>query len=127
MTRGLRDGLSLITSRPCERAFPDREVPRGVLAEMLFAAGHAPSSRNTQMEMGLFPQNVMLGPVAKGLRSCPRFSVAGYGDVLRAKLGIDPARLVVCTMAVGHADETAPVNRFVPQRAGLEEYVQWRE
>jgi nitroreductase len=81
----------------------------------------------TFLEMGLFLQNVMLGLVAGGLSSCPQFSVAGYGDVLRLKLGIDADRLVVCTMAVGYADEAAPVNRFVPQRAGLEEYVQWRD
>jgi nitroreductase len=226
MTRGLRDGLSLITSRHCKRAFLNRVVPRDALAEIFRAAGHAPSSRNTQMwqvtvvtgsalealvdalcaafdsgdaprpdytsrpaslddvverragqavsgvllakghaipdsaaarahfrdnlrfygaptalvchlpgnavpgtflEMGLFLQNVMLGLVARGLSSCPQFSVAGYADVLRAKVGIDADRLVVCTMAVGYADEAAPVNRFVPQRAGLEEYVQWRD
>ncbi|MEU6011250.1 hypothetical protein [Streptomyces sp. NPDC047453] len=28
---------------------------------------------------------------------------------------------------VGHADETAVVNRLVPRRAGLEVYVRWRE
>ncbi|MEU1303018.1 nitroreductase family protein, partial [Streptomyces shenzhenensis] len=49
MTRGLCDGLSLITSRHCKRAFLDRAVPRDALAEILLAAGHAPSSRNTQM------------------------------------------------------------------------------
>ncbi|MEU6609070.1 nitroreductase [Streptomyces shenzhenensis] len=226
MTRGLCDGLSLITSRHCKRAFLDRAVPRDALADIFLAAGHAPSSRNTQMwqvtvvtggalktlvdalceafdrgdpprpdctnrppslddvverraeqavtgvlsakghavpdraaarahfrdnlrfygaptalvchlpgnavpgtflELGFFLQNVMLGLVAAGLGSCPQFSVAGYADVLRAQLAIPSDRLVVCTMAVGYADETAPVNRFVPRRAGLEEYVQWRE
>ncbi|MER6524046.1 nitroreductase [Streptomyces sp. NPDC001508] len=226
MTHGLCDGLSLITARHCKRAFLDQVVPKDDLAEVFLAAGHAPSSRNTQMwqvtvvtggtlkalvdalceafdrgdpprpdcagrpasldeaverraeqavtgvlsakghtvwdraaarahlrdnlrfygaptalvcdlprnavpgtflELGLFLQNIMLALVARGLGSCPQFSVAGYGDVLRAHLGIPPDRLVVCTMAVGYADETAPVNRFVPRRAGLEEYVQWRE
>ncbi|MFF4753882.1 nitroreductase [Streptomyces sp. NPDC002514] len=227
MTSGpLPDGLSLIASRHCKRAFLDRAVPRDALAEVLRTAAHAPSSRNTQLwqvtvvtgdsltalvdalceaydrgdpprpdctsrppslddaaerraeravtgvllakghavpdraagrahfrdnlrfygapaalvchlpknavsgtflELGLFLENVMLALVARGLGSCPQFSVAGYGDVLRAQLGIGPDRLVVCTMAVGYADETAQVNRFVPGRAGLEEYVQWRD
>ncbi len=70
-------------------------------------------------------QKVMLGLLARGLSSCPQFSVAGYGDVLRANLKISPARLAVRSMAVSYADGTAPVNRFVPRRAGLEEYVQW--
>ncbi|WP_200304668.1 nitroreductase [Streptomyces adelaidensis] len=218
------DGLSLIASRHCKRAFLDRPVPRDVLAEVLLAAGQAPSSRNIQpwrvtvvtgttldaltrtlreafdrgesprpdyanrpptlddtaaerartalsgvlrakghapddttagrahlrdnlrfygapaalvchlpadavpatfLETGLFLQNTMLGLVARGLGSCPQFSVAGYADALRRKLDIDADRIIVCTLAVGHPDETAPVNRFVPRRAGLEEYVRW--
>ncbi|MEV0642439.1 nitroreductase [Streptomyces sp. NPDC050619] len=218
------DGLSLIASRHCKRAFLDRPVARDVLAEVLLAAGQAPSSRNIQpwrltvvtggpldalvrtlcegfdrgeqprpdcanrtptlddtaaeraraaltgvlrakghapddpsaarahlrdnlrfygapaalvchvpgdavsgtfLEAGLFLQNVMLGLVARGLGSCPQFSVAGYADALRRKLDIDADRIIVCTMAVGYPDEAAPVNQFVPQRARLEEYVHW--
>ncbi len=202
------DGLSLIASRHCKRAFLDRPVPRDVLAEVLLTAGQAPSSRNVQpwrmtvvtgspldaltrtlcegfdrgerprpdcpnrtptldhtaaerartalsgvlrakghapddasaalvchvpgdavpgtfLEAGLFLQNVMLGLVARGLGSCPQFSVAGYADALRRKLDIDADRIIVCTMAVGYPDEAAPVNRFVPTRARLEEYVHW--
>ncbi|KIZ16021.1 nitroreductase [Streptomyces natalensis] len=218
------DVLSAMTSRHCKRAFLDRAVPRALLAEVLLAAGHAPSSRNTQLwqatvvsgsalealvaalcaafdggeaphleypgrppelgedverrardagsgvlrargtavsdararrallrdnlrfygapvalichlprtavagtflEMGFFLQNVMLGLVAHGLGSCPQASVAGYADILRKELGIGTDRLIVCTLAVGYPDEAAPVNRFVPQRAGLEEFTQW--
>ncbi|MGW0712087.1 nitroreductase [Streptomyces sp. NPDC002643] len=218
------DGLSLIASRHCKRAFLDRPVPRQVLAEVLLAAGQAPSSRNLQpwrvtvvtgstldaltrtlceafdrrepsrpdhanrlsvlddteaeraraalsgvlrakglapddaasarahlrdnlrfydapaalvchipgdavpgtfLETGLFLQNLMLGLVARGLGSCPQFSVARYADALRRKLDIDAHRIIVCTLAVGYPDEAAPVNRFVPPRARLEEYVQW--
>ncbi|GAB2859958.1 hypothetical protein GCM10027074_28850 [Streptomyces deserti] len=79
----------------------------------------------TFLETGLFLQNVMLGLVARGLGSCPQFSVAGYADALRRKLDIDADRIIVCTLAVGYPDEAAPVNRFVPRRAGLEEYVRW--
>jgi nitroreductase len=42
------DFLSIITARHCQRAFLDRPVPREVLAEVLTAAAHAPSTRNGQ-------------------------------------------------------------------------------
>ncbi|MFC5827315.1 nitroreductase [Nonomuraea insulae] len=79
----------------------------------------------TFLEMGFFLQNVMLGLVACGLGSCPQYSVARYGEVIRAALGLGPERLVVCTLCVGHVDETAPINAFRPERAPLGEYTQW--
>lgn len=90
---------------------------------------HLPSAAvaGTFLEMGFFVQNVMLGLVASGLGSCPQYSVARYGDVLRDVLHLGADRLVVCTLCVGYPDEAAPVNAFYPERAPLAEYVQWHE
>jgi nitroreductase len=41
--------LSAITARHCKRAFLDRPVPKELLQEVLVAAAHAPSTRNTQL------------------------------------------------------------------------------
>ena len=79
----------------------------------------------TFLEMGFFLQNVMLGLVACGLGSCPQQSVARYSKVIRDFLGLGPERIVVCSLSIGHVDETAPINRFHPPRAGLDEYTQW--
>jgi nitroreductase len=77
------------------------------------------------LEMGLFLQNVMLGLVACGLGSCPQYSVARYSRVIRDVLGLGSERQVVCGLSIGHVDESAPINRFHPERAGLHEYTQW--
>jgi hypothetical protein len=69
----------------------------------------------------------MVGLVAHGLGSCPQYSVAGYPDLVRDELGFGRDRLIVCGLAVGWVDEAAAINRFVPERAPLAEYVQWME
>ena len=96
----------------------------GAPVAMIF---HLPANAapGTFLEMGFFIQNVMLGLVARGLASCPQASVAGYSDALRAFLGFGLDRLIVCSLSVGYADETAPVNAFAPERAPLEDYMQW--
>jgi nitroreductase len=42
------DFLAILRARHCKRAFLDRPVPREVLEEVLRAAAHAPSTRNSQ-------------------------------------------------------------------------------
>jgi nitroreductase len=98
----------------------------GAPVEMIF---HLPPAAppGLFLEMGLFLQNVMIALVACGLGSCPQFSVAGYPDVIRTVLGLAPGRIIVCGLAVGYPDESAPVNGFRPTRAALADYVRWHE
>jgi nitroreductase len=98
----------------------------GAPVAMIF---HLPRNavHGTFLEMGFFLQNVMLGLVACGLGSCPQQSVARYSKVIRDFLGLGSDRLVVCSLSVGHVDETAPINGFHPPRAALGEYTQWHD
>ena len=96
----------------------------GAPVAMIF---HLPRNavHGTFLEMGFFLQNVMLGLVACGLGSCPQYSVARYSEVIRDFLRLGADRLVVCNLSVGYVDESAPINRFYPERAALDEYIQW--
>jgi nitroreductase len=96
------------------------DAPVGMIFHL---PGHAVPG--TFLEMGFFLQNVMLGLVASGLGSCPQFSIARYGRVIREFLGLGPERLIVCGLSVGHVDESAAINRYHPRRAGLHEYTRW--
>ena len=97
----------------------------GAPVEMIF---HLPKDAppGSFLEIGCFLQNVMLGLIASGLGSCPQYSIAGYPDAIREQLGLGD-RLVVCGLAVGYPDQSSAVNRFVPARAAIEEYVTWHD
>jgi len=96
----------------------------GAPVAMIF---HLPRNavNGTFLEMGLFLQNVMIGLVACGLGSCPQYSVTRYSSIIREFLGLRPERLIVCSLSIGYVDESAPINRFFPERAALHEYAQW--
>lgn len=96
----------------------------GAPVAMIF---HLPGNavHGTFLEMGFFLQNVMLGLVSCGLGSCPQYSVARYGKVIRDFLGLPADRLVVCNLSVGYPDDSAPINQFYPERAALGEYTRW--
>jgi nitroreductase len=74
-------------------------------------------------DLGMFLQSIMLLAREHGLHTCPQEAWAVWHSVIREYLSIPPDQMVFCGMALGHADETAPVNGLVTERAGLGEYV----
>ena len=81
--------------------------------------------RGSLLDYGLFLQNIMLAARARGLHTCPQAAWNRYGDVLRPLIGVGDERLIVCGMALGHADDADPVNQFQPPRVALETFVEW--
>jgi len=89
--------------------------------QMIF---HLPTGaeRGNFLDLGFFMQNIMLGLVAYDLASCPQFSLTSYSQTIRKFLKLED-RLLVCGMAVGYPDPEALVNRYIPPRLPLADYV----
>jgi len=96
----------------------------GAPVQMVF---HLPvgAERGNFLDMGMFMQNVMLGLTVHGLGSCPQFSVAGYADIIRQTLDLPPDRWIVSGLALGWPDVGAKVNKHVPDRLSLPDFVGW--
>ena len=77
-------------------------------------------------DMGMWLQSVMLLLVEHGLASCPQECWAMYGATVRAELGLGDGQILFCGLAIGHADEEAPVNRWPVPRVGLDEVIDWQ-
>lgn len=68
------------------------------------------------LDYGGFLQTFMIAARAHGLDTCPQAAFAPYHRVLRERLPIGDGEVVVCGMALGHADEGAPENRLATER-----------
>jgi len=78
-------------------------------------------------DLGMFMQNIMLLAREKGLSTCPQEAWATFHSVIREYLSIPENEMIFCGMAIGHADDTAPVNALVAERAPLEEFATIRD
>lgn len=74
------------------------------------------------MDLGMFIQSIFLAATEQGLGSCGIGALASYHHVIRDELNIPADEIVVCGMALGHADPEAPENRFETQRLPLSEF-----
>jgi nitroreductase len=78
-------------------------------------------------DLGIFMGNIMLLARERGLHTCPQEAWAVWHGVIREYLAVPQNEMIFCGMAIGHADEDAPVNTVVSERAQLEEFVTIRE
>ena len=77
-------------------------------------------------DMGMWLQSVMLLLTEAGLASCPQECWAMYGATVRRTLGLDAEQILFTGLAIGYADDSAPVNQWPVPRAGLEEVIEWQ-
>jgi nitroreductase len=74
------------------------------------------------LDTGMFLGNVMTVARGMGLDTCPQAAFAPHHRTIRAMLGIPENEVVVCGMALGHADPAAPENTLVTERAAAAEF-----
>ncbi len=74
-------------------------------------------------DMGMFMQSIMLLAREHGLHTCPQESWSGWHREVAEAIALPAHRMLFSGIAIGHRDETAPINRLRSDRAPLEEFV----
>jgi len=74
------------------------------------------------LDYGMFLQNIMIAARARGLDTCPQAAFAKYHRIIRKHLNIDEDEIIVCGMALGFADMSAPVNQLKTERVCVSEF-----
>jgi nitroreductase len=76
--------------------------------------------------LGMFLQNLMLLAEENGLATCPQEAWAAVHETVAEHLALPPERILYCGMALGYADEAAPINRWRTDRAPLADFARFR-
>ncbi len=75
------------------------------------------------LDYGMFLQNVMVAARGIGLDTCPQAAFAGLPNIVRAALDLPFQDVVVCGMAIGHADPDAVENTLRTTRAPARDFM----
>lgn len=73
-------------------------------------------------DYGMFVQSVMLAAREEGLHTCPQAAWAPFHRVIRRHLAVPEQCTLICGLAIGYADPSAPVNAFRPEREPVESF-----
>jgi len=69
------------------------------------------------LDLGIFIGTLTVAARGRGLDTCPQAAFADYHAIIRRELGVPDNEVIICAMALGHADPGAPENRLVTERA----------
>jgi len=72
------------------------------------------------LDNGLFLQTLMLAARGKGLDTCPQQAFARYHKIIQKRLAIPANEMLICGLALGYADMSAPENHYAPEREPVE-------
>lgn len=106
--------------RQTRRNFDFFDAPVGMILTMDRRHGEG-----QWIDIGCFLTSMMLVAREEGLHTCPQAAFANYHMVIRKELGVPDEEIVLCGMALGHADTADTPNMLVPGRAALPEFSTW--
>jgi len=82
-------------------------------------------ARGSWLDYGMFLENIMIAARGRGLDTCPQAAFTQFHRVIADELKLGEHEMVVCGMALGHADRDAVANRLETVRAGVDEFARF--
>jgi nitroreductase len=79
------------------------------------------------LDYGMFLQNVMVAARSRGLDTCPQAAFTQFHRIISQELNLPPEEMVVCGMALGHADPKAVENTLVTEREPVSGFARFME
>jgi nitroreductase len=79
------------------------------------------------IDYGMFLQNIMTTARGRGLDTCPQAAFIGFHQLIAEHLALPAGEMVVCGMALGYADESAPENRLATEREPVASFARFVE
>jgi len=77
------------------------------------------------LDYGMFLQNIMVAARGRGLDTCPQAAFTQWHRIIAEQLQLPAEQMVVCGMALGHADPQAVENRLETERAPVSEFTRF--
>jgi nitroreductase len=74
------------------------------------------------LDLGIYLGTLMVAARGHGLHTCAQAAFADFHTIIRPLLNVPENEVIICGMALGHADPDAPVNRLMTERAPLTDY-----
>lgn len=108
-----------------QRALWQRNYTAFEAPAVLFFFMHPIMKTGSFLDYGMFLQSLMLCAVSEGLATCPQAALGQYPEIVKKCLGYDDEQILVCGMALGYEDKSAPINNYRTSREPITEFTRF--
>jgi nitroreductase len=98
----------------------------GAPVGLIFAIDRA-LEQGSWLDYGTFLQSLMVAARARGLDTCPQAAFTQFHRIIARHLGLKETEMVVCGMALGHADPDQAVNRLLTEREPVSAFARFHD
>jgi nitroreductase len=74
------------------------------------------------LDLGILIGTITIAARGREIDTCPQAAFADFRSIIRPLLNIPNNEIVICGLALGHADPNAPVNELRTERAAVAEF-----
>ncbi|MDA0342453.1 MAG: nitroreductase [Proteobacteria bacterium] len=79
------------------------------------------------LDFGMFLENVMILARSHGLETCPQAAFSSFHKTIRQQVDIGDEFVVVCGMAIGHADWSRPECALITDREPVSSFISFHD
>ncbi|MBE0498947.1 MAG: nitroreductase [Campylobacterales bacterium] len=83
--------------------------------------------KGSYLDYGMFLHSITLAATELGLGNCPQAALAEFPCIVKEELDIGRDKVLLCGIALGYEDTSAPINSYRTERVSLEEFVSFYE
>jgi len=117
---GIAKGDKVRMHEQTGRNFRFFDAPVGIMVTIDKVLG-----RGSLVDCGMFLQNLMVAARGHGLDTCPQAAWNGFARIILPHIGAGEGEMLVCGMALGHADPDDKVNGFHTPREPVSSFTRW--
>lgn len=92
---------------------------------MLFIFAPRCIEKGSFMDCGMFIQSILLMATELGFATCAQAALAEYPSIVRHKLGYSDDMLLLCGIALGYEDKSAPINSYRTPREEISKFTKF--
>ena len=94
---------------------------------LLFFFLDSDMEKGSFLDYGMFLQSIMLAALEEGLATCAQAALGQYPEIIKKKLGYGSEYTLICGMALGYEDRSAPQNNYRTEREEIDVFTRFFE